>query len=294
MTARYTRRFALAGIGATVLAAGMPARAASETVRRLEEVEARTGGRIGLFVRNTGNGRAIAYRPDERFAMASTFKAALAAAVIAGSEAGDFRLDRRIPYTAGDLLEYAPVTKRHVGEGAMSIEALCAAVVELSDNTAANLLLPLVGGPDGFTRWLRGIGDAKTRLDRTEPTLNANTPGDPRDTTTPRAMAVTLERLLVSDAVLPQAARDRLTGWMIASPTGRDRLRAGLPADWRIGDKTGTGMNGAVNVVAILWPPKASAPLIAAVYMDGSKAPLADLNAAHAALGGLIAAWHAS
>ncbi|WP_300534681.1 class A beta-lactamase [Sphingosinicella sp.] len=290
MSAAITRRLAVSGLAATALAACLPRRDAEGFAPRIAEIEAQSGGGIGLFVRDTGSGRTLAHRADERFAMASTFKAPLAAAVLARAEAGALRLDRPVPYTAAYLLAYAPVTARHVAEGAMSVEALCAATVELSDNTAANLLLPLVGGPAGLTRWLRGLGDSETRLDRTEPTLNTNIPGDPRDTTTPRAMAGTLEKLLLTDAMLTPAARARLTGWMVASPTGKDRLRAGLPADWRVADKTGTGMNGAANIIAVLWPP-AAAPLVAAVYMTGSKAPVPQLNTAHAALGRAIAAW---
>jgi beta-lactamase class A len=286
-----TRRAALSGAAASLVAACATPRSqnASSFERRLAEIEAGTGGRIGVFARDTGSGRTLAHRADERFATASTFKAPLAAAVLARIDAGDFGLDRRVPLTQADILAYAPVASKHVAEGSMSVTDLLGAMVGLSDNTAANLLLPLVGGPAGFTHWLRSIGDSETRLDRTEPELNTNIPGDARDTTTPRVMAATLERIALGD-VLSEASRRLLVGWMETSPTGKARLRAGFPADWRTADKTGSGMNGAANVIALTWPPNRP-PLVVASYMSDSALPTATLNAAHAAIARLIADW---
>lgn len=220
--------------------------------------------------------------------MCSTFKAPLAAAVLARVDAGALALDRMIPYAAPDLLEYAPVTRARLADGALSIHALCAASVEVSDNTAANLLLGLIGGPEGFTAFLRGLGDPTTRLDRNEPMLNTNLPGDPRDTTTPDAMAGTFRAMLLDPGVLSDASRARLFAWLERSKTGLARLRSGLPPDWRVGDKTGTGANGAANDVAIAWPP-ARAPIVVACYVDAPGATAEARNQAHGEVARVVA-----
>lgn len=275
----------VAGVAAGLVASDAHARETAREPRSLREVEARAGGRMGVFALDTGTGRTITHRADERFAMCSTFKAALAAAVLAGNDRGEIALDQWIPYTDQDLLEYAPVTRAHVSEGGLIVDSLLAAAVEWSDNTAANLLLDRIGGPAGLTRFIRSVGDSVTRLDRTEPGLNSNLPADPRDTTTPRAM-VELLRPILSGHVLSPANRDRLLEWMRACPTGTRRLRSGLPADWTAGDKTGTGARGACNDVAIVWPP-GRAPILVACYLSDGEADAAKQNAAHAA----VARW---
>ena len=270
-------------------AATLPdAQALQTAYSHLAALEASMGGRLGVAVLDTASGARIAHRADERFAMCSTFKFLAAAAVLKRVDDGAFKLDQPVTYGAGDLLSYAPVTKAHVAEGAMSLGALCAAAIEWSDNTAANLMLRETGGPAGVTRYIRTLGDAITRLDRNEPTVNTAIPGDPRDTTTPNAMLADLQAILISTALTP-ASRQHLTDWMIACKTGEKRLRAGLPATWRAGDKTGTGDNASVNTIAILWPPE-RAPLLAAVYCTGSALPTKDIEAVHAEVGRLIAA----
>lgn len=263
----------------------------AETEPDFVALEGRLGGRIGVAAGSTER-VLIRHRADERFPMCSTFKVLAAAAVLARVDAGTERLDRTIPYGPADLLSYAPVTRKALeaggGTGRMSVADLCAAALEWSDNTAVNLLLPGLGGPEGLTAWLRSIGDAVTRLDRTEPTLNSAIAGDPRDTTTPAAMRGTLGRILLG-SVLAAPSRERLEGWMVGSRTGFKRLRAGLPPDWPVGDKTGTGDNGSVNDVAILRPP-GRAPVIAAVYITGSTAPAEANDSVHAEIGRLIAA----
>lgn len=287
MSACDRRRF-LAGSVACLAAAALrrSARAeprggaaATEPLAVPRALEAELGGRIGIMARNTENGATLEWRADERFAMCSTFKWVLAAAILARVERGEVSLEQRIEYDEADLLDYAPVTRARVAEGAMPVADLCHAAVAVSDNTAANLLLPLVGGPAGLTAFFRQHGDAVSRLDREEPELNSNLPGDERDTTTPRAMLDTMERLLLGNALQP-TSRKRLNEWLTESTTGRNRLRAGLPDGWTVGDKTGTGANGAANDVAIAWPPGRS-PLLIAVYLSGATAPMADLNAAH-------------
>ena len=170
----------------------------------------------------------------------------------------------------------------------MSTVDICAAAVVLSDNTAGNLLLlRLLGGPEGFTRFCRSLDDKVTRLDRTEPTLNTAIPGDERDTTSPRVMVADMRRILLGDT-LSAASRQRLETWLIDDKVGGNRLRVGIPSVWRIGDKTGSGENGTANTIGILWPP-VSAPILAAVYYTGPTEPRDQLNTVHAEIGRLVA-----
>lgn len=255
--------------------------------RALDAIEAKIGGRVGVFALDTGNGRQLGHRPDERFAMASTFKWVLAAAVLARVDRAELSLADRVPYGTTDLLEYAPVARDHVGEGGLSLDALGRAAVTVSDNTAANLLLAKIGGPAGFTQFVRARGDVVTRLDRDEPTLNLNEPNDPRDTTSPRAMVGLLRAILCGD-VLSAASRQHLLGWMRACETGKERLRAGLPPEWIVGDKTGTALHGALNDVAIVEPP-GRAPILVAAYLSDGSAGEASLLGAQAEIGRLVA-----
>jgi len=253
----------------------------------LTELEHELGGRVGLCAIDTDSGATLEHRADERFAMCSTFKWALAAAVLARVDRDELSLQDTVPYEAKDLLDYAPVTRDHLPEGQMSVEALAEAAVTLSDNTAANLLLGRVDGPAGLTAFLRQHHDEVTRLDRNEPTLNTNLPDDPRDTTTPRAMATTLHRIAFG-TVLEDDSRQRLLGWLEGCRTCDERLRAGIPESWRAGGKTGTCNRGACNDVAVLWPP-GRAPIVVAAYLSDSDASLPELTAAQAAIGRIVA-----
>jgi beta-lactamase class A len=287
------RRLFLAGLAASVAyvralaAAPSPEERVTLANKRLTEIEARKGGRLCFFVRDTGTGATIEHRADERFPMCNTFKLLAAAAALKHVDQGAERLERKIAYGPSDLLEYAPIAKAHVAEGGMTVADLCAAAIDWSDNTAGNLVLQSIGGPAGFTQFARSLGDEVTRLDRNEPTLNESLPGDERDTTSPRAMAATMQKVLVGDA-LSDASRSQLQTWLIGDKVGDKRLRAGLPPSWRIGDKTGTGERGSTNAVAILWPP-GRAPLIATVYYTGSSASVDARNAVHKEIGALIA-----
>lgn len=263
MSASIARRAVLAG---SLLA--LPA-FADDAVGRLVGLERRNGGRLGVSALDTASGRRVAYRGDERFPMCSTFKFLAAAFALARVDRGKEKLDRRVVFADKDLVPYSPVSKDHVGPGGMSIAEMCNATVTLSDNTAGNLLLETFGGPSGLTVYARSLGDDVTRLDRIEPDLNESTPGDPRDTTSPAAMLAVMQRLLLGDA-LSAGSRERLTGWLIACKTGDKRLRAGLPAGWKVGDKTGTGGNGSANDIAIAWPP-GRAPILITAYFTGSK-----------------------
>lgn len=274
-----SRRGLMAGL--SVLAA--PALAAEAPLAALER---REGGRLHVFALDTGSGRSLAHRPDARVLMCSTFKALLAAAVLARVDAGQERLDRRVAIRPEDLLDYAPVAREHAAAGGAPVEVLAEGMVGLSDNTAANLLLPSVGGPAGLTRWLRGIGDPLTRLDRSEPALNRSS-GE-MDTSTARRMAETLRAILLGE-VLSAASRGRLEGWMAASPTGRARLRAGLPEGWRVADKTGTGESWA-NVAALVRPP-GRAPVVVASFYDAANVPGAKRDGVHREVGRIVASW---
>jgi len=195
---------------------------AGDAVSLLRELERRNGGRLGVAMLDTADGRRVAYRGNERFPMCSTFK-------------------------------------------------FVAAAMTLSDNTAGNLMLASFGGPEGLTAFVRGLGDRVTRLDRIETALNEGAPGDPRDTTSPQAMLTTMQTLVAGD-VLSAASRERLVGWLLGSKTGDKRLKAGMPAAWRVGDKTGTGGNGSANDIAVAWPP-GRVPVFVTAYYTGSTIP---------------------
>jgi beta-lactamase class A len=276
--------FATAG---TLAAACAPLSVIADEPRSLAAIEAKVGGRVGVFALDTGNGREFAHRPDELFAMCSTFKWVLAAAILARVERGKLSLDERVSYDSTELIDNSPSTSSHVTEGFMTVSALSEAAVTVSDNTAANLLLVRLGGPARFTEFVRSLGDSLTRLDRKEPALNSNEPGDPRDTTSPRAMAGLMRKVLCGDVLSP-GGRERLLGWLRACGTGKDRLRAGLSRDWSAGDKTGTGQRGAVNDVAIAWPSR-RAPILIASYLSDGSAGLPALTAAQADIGRLVA-----
>jgi beta-lactamase class A len=244
------------------------------------------GARLGVCALDTGSGRSIAHDEASRFTMCSTFKLPLAAAILAEVEAGRLGLDREIPFTRADILNHSPRAEAALARGRLSVEQLCAAAVEVSDNAAANLLIARIGGPAGLTAFARRLGDATTRFDRIEPELNLPSPGQDLDTTTPAAMVGLLRAMLLGDA-LNAASRARLIGWMEAATTGRDRLRAGLPAGWRAGDKTGTAGNFN-NDLAIAFPP-GRPPVLIASFVDAPAADHAGRNAAHAAVGRLVA-----
>ncbi|HMG05123.1 MAG TPA: class A beta-lactamase [Chthoniobacterales bacterium] len=236
-------------------------RANNEPFARLES---RTNARIGVSAIDLSTNRRVDYRSDERFIMCSTFKVLAAAAVLKRVDENKEKLDRVLRYGEAQLLSYAPVTREHVKEGEMTLEALCAAAVEQSDNTAANLLLEAIGGPEKWTEFARSLGDKFSRLDHTEPDLNIARPGKEDDTTTPAAMCDDLQRLFTSD-VLSVSSRTKLEGWMRQGQTGSAMIRAALPTDWQAGDKTGRSGDGATNDIAIVRPP-GGGPIFLAIY----------------------------
>jgi beta-lactamase class A len=266
-----SRRSVLMWLGLLPAAASAGRVFAAQATTRLRELEPTSKGRLGVALLDTANGVRATYRADERFPMCSTFKFLAVAAVLARVDDGLEQLDRRIPFGAADLLDYAPVTTRRVAEGSMPLADLCDAVLTVSDNTAGNLLLNTLGGPAALTAYLQSLGDSVTRLDRTEPALNEARPGDPRDTTSPNAMVRNLQQLLLGDA-LSARSRARLAGWLVGSTTGGTRFRAGVPTDWKVGEKTGTGDFGTSNDVGIIWPPERK-PILAAAFLTDTSAP---------------------
>lgn len=253
----------------------------------LAALERQHGGRLGVAILDTGNGRRAGYRADERFLLCSTFKMLLAAAVLIRVDHGTERLDTRLVVNQDDLLEYAPVTSQHVGQPGMSIAELCNAAITLSDNTAANVLMKHLGGPHVVTDLARQLGDTLTRLDRIEPELNRKTPDGLSDTTTPDAMIANTQKLLLGNT-LSETSRKQLTDWMLGTVTGKKLIRVGVPSDWRIGEKTGTN-TFQNNDVAILWPPGRK-PLLVAVYYENAAMDTDGRSAVLAAVGRVVAA----
>lgn len=293
MPFQLTRRELLFTTGAFISSLRLSAielqKTAASAGARLSAIEARLGGRIGVAALDTHTGKHVAHRGAERFPMCSTFKFLLVAAILSRVDSNHERLDRFVRYTKADLLNYAPVTKAHLNEGGMTLSTLCAAAIEYSDNTAANLLLAALGGPAYVTRYARSLGDPVTRLDRNEPALNTAIPGDSRDTTTPSAMLRDMQTLLLEEKTLSSDSRKQLEAWMLANTTGANSLRAGLPSAWRIADKTGSGGNGATNDIAICRPPN-RAPILITAYFVGSRASSSDRYAALAEVGRIVAA----
>jgi beta-lactamase class A len=282
-----TRRALLASLTAAALPLNVRAGAFVSPAKELAAIEARLGGRLGVAAQRVSGGPILGHRADERFKMCSTFKLLLAAAVLRKVDEGRESLDRAVTYGPADILSYAPAAQAHLARGSMSVEDLCIAAVTLSDNTAANLLLASLGGPGAVTAFARSLGDGVTRLDRNEPDLNTGGPGDPRDTTSPAAAVADLRRLAFGDALSP-ASRALLVDWMTRTQTGLHRLRAGVPASARMGDKTGTyDADGTANDIAIIWPARGD-PILVAAYATGSGASTARVEAALAEVGKVV------
>jgi beta-lactamase class A len=259
---------------------------AEEGLPALAAYERNTGGRIGLYAENLATGAKIVWRADERFVMCSTFKASLAAFALARVDRGEDRLDAMVGYGSQDLLDYAPVAKQNLSHGAMSVADMCKAAVELSDNTCANLLLARSGGPQALTAFWRASGDTVTRLDHNEPELNRSPPGNPNDTTTPAAMAGNVRRFLLGEILSP-ASREHLKDWMVNCKTGDNRLRAGLPKNWKIGDKTGNNGKDAAGDIAIAWP-ASGGPVVIAAYTQGGSTSQDQLTSVFTEIGRMV------
>lgn len=261
------------------LMAGTPALARGAEQRlaaTIDRIERDLGARVGLVIRDSGSDWSVGYRADERFLMNSTFKTMLCGAVLQRVDEGAIDLDEPVAIRKTDMLDYAPVTETLVGK-TMSVGALCRAALDMSDNTATNLLIDRIGGPQGVTAFLRGIGDPASRLDRREPEVNAFAPGDPRDTTTPAAMVSTMETLLTGDALTPQS-RAQLVDWMSGGGVTGALIRASTPEGWRVADRSGSGDFNR-NVVAMVTPPDGE-PYFIAIFLSDAEADFDTRNAA--------------
>ena len=308
------RRTALLGLGGLALAAlaGCTSRQSAaadpaanpDADRALAEalaaLETSTGGKFGAAVLDGKDGALVGHRLDERFTMCSTFKLSLAAAVLARIDAGTIARDLRLPIGKADPVGHSPVVRAQLdaGESSMAILALCEAAQTQSDNGAANILLRRIGGPAALTAFWRSLGDETSRLDRYEPELNTSHDGDPRDSTTAAAMAKSLRAMLTGKTLSP-TSRDMLVGWMVATQTGLKRIRGGLPADWRAGDKTGT-MNGAAyanktNDIAIIWRPGRAEPFFVTTFLEsdakGAEGTRPEDETQIAEVGRIVARW---
>jgi beta-lactamase class A len=276
---------------------GAKARRRDEECRAaLAMLEARVGGRLAVAIRDESSGEIAGWREHERVAMASTFKLLLAGVILHEVDRGTLALDTLLSFSRDDLVPHAPVVEQHLEGGALSIATLAEATQITSDNVAANLLLQTLDGPRGFTARLRAIGDTETRLDRYEIAMNGVEPGDPRDTTTPSAIAATTARLVGPDLLSTQS-RQLLKGWMVATQTGKRRIRAGLPESWIAGDKTGTalvdGLPNRHNDVAVVWL-RGRAPLVIAAFYESPVStvnPRPEDDAVLAEVGRIAARW---
>ena len=272
-----------------------PSRKATDHVlntRELAALEARTGGRLGLHMLDTATGFEAGWRSQERFAMCSTFKTLLVAHVLHEAQNGRLDLGRKYVYQQSEVVSWSPVSEKYAGADAgMTLQQLCEAAVVVSDNTAANLLLNASGGPAGLTSWMRELGDSLTRLDRNEPELNTAIAGDERDTTTPAAMSRTMQKLLLGN-VLTDAGRVVLQQWLLASRTGDKRLRAGMPKDWKIAGKTGSGDNGTANDTLLIWPKPDAAPLLVTAFFTRNTQEPAQRDEVLAKAGQIVSDWY--
>lgn len=252
---------------------------------RLEELEVKAQGRLGVHLIDTATGQEFSHRADERFMMLSSFKLLACAVVLTRVDAGGESLNRRIAYRSINLVAHSPVTAQHAGGEGMTLGQLCEATITTSDNTAANLILASYGGPAALTTFARKLGDRVTRLDRTEPELNVKQPGGLMDTTSPRAMALTMQKVVLGRA-LSAPSREILQQWLLANTTGDKRLKAGLPPDWRIGDKTGTNKTD-TNDIGVVWPPNRN-PWLVTAYLADSQADSEVREATMAHVGALV------
>ncbi|MBB2990132.1 beta-lactamase class A [Mycolicibacterium iranicum] len=246
-----------------------PAQPLPPAAERLDALGARHNARIGLYAVNLDTEKSLAHRDGETFAMCSTFKTYAAAAVLQRVQQGRLALADTVTIAPADIRPHSPVTEPRVGT-AMTLAELCQAALQQSDNAAANGLLRVLGGPPSITEFARSIGDDRTRLDRWEVELNSAVPGDPRDTSTPRALGTGYRTVLTGD-VLGPTGRQQLVDWMRGNQTSS--MRAGLPAGYTSADKTGSGDYGTTNDVGIAFGPAGERVLLAVMTRSATDDP---------------------
>lgn len=256
-----------AGSPAGAARSASPTPATKPSAGQFRALEREFDARLGVYALDTGTGRSVGYRADDRFAYASTFKALVAGAVL--RKFGTDGIDKVVTASREDVVADSPVSENFVEKG-MSLRGLCAATLWYSDNTAVNLLLDELGGPDGLEKVLEELGDDTTEMDRYEPDMSEGKPGDIRDTSTPRAMAGSLRAFLLGDA-LKRDERELLRRWMTTNMTGSTLIRAGVPDGWEVADKSGTAGYGGRNNIAVLWPDDGGNPIVMAVMSSRDK-----------------------
>ncbi|MBR3119083.1 class A beta-lactamase [Oceanobacillus profundus] len=228
------------------------------------QLEKEFDAKLGVYALDTGSGKIIDYQADERFAYTSTFKPLAAGAVLKQNSFEE--LNETVTYTEDDLVTYSPITEKHVDTG-MNLLEISEAAIRYSDNTAGNLLFNELGGPDGLEKAMREIGDNVINSDRTETNLNEAKPGDVRDTSTPKALATSLQAFALDDQLLSESKQDMLLEWLKTNTTGDSLIRAGVPEDWTVGDKSGAGGYGTRNDIGIVWPPDRE-PIVIAILSN--------------------------
>ena len=272
---------------ACVVASFIPAHVfAIDTTKLIEAVQAEENAlqaRVGMAVFDVNTGTTWQYRGDERFPLNSTHKIFSCAALLAKIDEKSLSLDQSVSISKEMLVTYSPITEKSLSPETVTFGKICQAAVSYSDNTAANVVFDAIGGATGFNAYMRSIGDEETQLDRKEPELNEGTPGDVRDTTTPNAMVNSLRKILLGDA-LSVSSRSQLTQWMLDDQVAGALLRASLPSDWKIADKTGAGGYGSRSIVAVIWPPSKQ-PLVVGIYITQTKASMQASNQAIARIG---------
>lgn len=278
----------LCRVGSSLAAEKVEKRNESLAKTRFKELEQEFGGRLGVFALDTGNGARLGFRAGERFPLCSTFKVLAASAILQRSARVPGLLQQRVKYRPDQLVDYSPITEKHLAQG-LTVNQLCAAALQYSDNTAGNLLMRILGGPHAVTAFSRSIGDSEFRLDRWETALNTCIPGDLRDTSTPQAMGLSVQRLVLGNALSAQN-RAQLRNWLLGNTTGADRIKAAIPATWKIGDKTGSGDYGTANDVAVVWPPQQK-PVVLAIYTTRSQKDSKYRNDVVAAAARVVVNW---
>lgn len=254
----------------------------------VNRIEQHLNARVGLAAYDTETDRRWAYNSDQRFPLTSTFKTLACAAVLQLVDAGMEDLATKVNVSSAELVTYSPVLEKYADTLDITLFELCEATMTTSDNTAANLIVQRLGGPEGITRFARQLGDPYTRLDRWETELNQATPGDERDTTTPSAMIGLLEQLLLEE-VLSAESKHQLRTWLINNKVADDLFRLSMPDDWVIADRTGAGGFGSRAITALIWPPNRK-PVIVALYITETAASFEARNNAIAQLGAVLVA----
>ena len=276
----------LLSVFASLLATRVYAQETARLVAAVQAEERALQARVGIALFDANTGRTVHHRGGERFPLNSTHKTFSCAALLARVDAQAVALDQSVSINSGMLVAYSPITEKSLAPQTITLRELCRAAVSYSDNTAGNVVLDAIGGTAGFNAYMRSLGDDQTRLDRKEPELNESVPGDVRDTTTPMAIVDGLRKVLLGDG-LSEPSRNELLQWMLDDRVGGALLRASLPADWRIADKTGAGGYGSRSIIAVIWPP-ARRPLVVGIYITQTDASMAASNQAIARIGAVL------